>query len=90
MKEWGDKQDLLRRLEAARADARETVFPKHAGDDTLQAAMFVAMLNALNQWAEEQPATLMPASTETAAPSAPALPPPEQPPMLPEVNYGPT
>ena len=92
MKDWGDKQELLRRIERARSEARNHAFPLQAGNDTLEAAMFVASMYALDQWADEQnqPATIMPAPPVE---EAPALPPPEpvveapQTPQLPEVNY---
>lgn len=49
MKEWGDKIELLNILARARHDARESV-PKSGGNEVIEAAMFLAMMHALDDW----------------------------------------
>ena len=96
MRTWHDKMELLELVTKARVEARDTV-PRSGGNDAIEAAMFIAMMHALDQWAG-QPAEIMPVADPPE--EHPALPPPEivpgedppggeedDAPTLPEVNY---
>lgn len=48
MRIWHDKEEIIKKLSEARSAARDTV-PRAGGNDAIEAAMFFAMLHALQE-----------------------------------------